>query len=313
VTICVATMSLLKAADQNVGWVIVGASDRMITAGDTQFEPPQTKITQLTNSIVVMTAGDTATQTEILYQIQADVTKRIISDPTNWWPVKDVAELYVRYYKETKLKRAENAILAPLGLDRVSFLARQAQMADHLVTDLAKELINFDDLDVEAIVTGIDPTGPHIYVVEDGYLSCEDTAGFAAIGVGYWHANSELMAQGYTKFRQLPEAIFLTLAAKKRAEFAPGVGKLTDMFSIGPLIGSFMHMAPGVLEQFERLYGDTQKAITDGMKTAMEKLNVGFAQATKEAAAKVQTAEGKDISGGRPPEAETAKEEEPKG
>jgi len=44
---------------------------------------------------------------------------------------------------------------------------------------------------------------------------------------------------GHTPFSELPETLFLTYLAKKRSEVAPGVGKGTDMFAVGPQPGSF--------------------------------------------------------------------------
>jgi hypothetical protein len=71
VTVCVAAMGQFPLdAQLTLGPLVVGASDRMITAGDVQFEPQQTKIAQLTSSLALMVAGDTDLQTEII----ADVT-----------------------------------------------------------------------------------------------------------------------------------------------------------------------------------------------------------------------------------------------
>src|ERR1700722_2346062 len=84
VTVCVAALSEFGA--------VLGASDRMITAGDVQFEPDQGKIWELTTSIAVMTAGDSALQTEILQDVYQHVAKRIGTDPKDWWLLKDVAE-----------------------------------------------------------------------------------------------------------------------------------------------------------------------------------------------------------------------------
>jgi hypothetical protein len=44
---------------------VMGMSDRMLTAGDVQFQPPSSKIWALTNSITMMAAGDIGTQSEI--------------------------------------------------------------------------------------------------------------------------------------------------------------------------------------------------------------------------------------------------------
>lgn len=68
-TVCVAAM-----CDTNV---IIGASDRMLTAGDIQFEPQQPKIIPLSNSVVVMIAGDSSLQAQIMQKIINDVRERI--------------------------------------------------------------------------------------------------------------------------------------------------------------------------------------------------------------------------------------------
>jgi hypothetical protein len=84
---------------------ILGASDRMLTAGDIEFEPDRSKIFPLTSSITIMLAGDSAMQLEVMLDVNAQVAARIKFDPKNWWNVRDVADLYVRYYNKAKLKR----------------------------------------------------------------------------------------------------------------------------------------------------------------------------------------------------------------
>jgi hypothetical protein len=188
VTVCVATI-----CTENT---VIGASDRMITSGDIEFEPPQTKILTLTNSIAVMMAGDTALQTEILYDVRRDVTQRIAVDPNTWWSIREVAELYRKYYNEAVARRSEQTILAPLALTHASFLAQQTTMSSDLVQQIATELLNYRPPPAEVIIAGIDNTGvgdvpmPHIFVAENGHISCSDVVGFATIGVGYWHAAS---------------------------------------------------------------------------------------------------------------------------
>ena len=127
-TICVAAM-----CDGPRAPCIIGAADRMITAGDIEFEPEQPKINYLTSAISVMVAGDSALQTEIIRRVAQDVTARITAEPKNWWKVEDVADLYSRYCKKARLKIAENGILAPLGLDHEAFIVRQKQMDSDLV------------------------------------------------------------------------------------------------------------------------------------------------------------------------------------
>jgi len=235
---------------------VMGASDRMLTAGDVQFEPQQSKIRQMTTSIAVMIAGDSAMQEDIVQRVYADVRERIRTDPTNWWLVRDVADLYRKYCIEARLKRAETAILSPLGLTHETYLARQGELSDTFVRQLATELINYEAPRVAAIIAGIDPTGVHLYVAQNSEITCHDGVGFAAIGAGYWHADSQMMFAGHTRQRAFPETLLLAYSAKKRAEVAPCVGVGTDMFFVGEL-GAYVSVGEHVLEKLEEIYQTT--------------------------------------------------------
>jgi hypothetical protein len=237
---------------------IIGASDRMLTAGDIEFEPNQTKILDLTNSITLLLAGDSALQMDILYRVRSDVRKRITDEPTNWWTVKEVAELYVHYYNDERRKRSANAFLAPLGLDHDSFIGRQQELAPELVTQLATELINFELPEVSTIFSGTDLLGSHIYVANGADITCHDAVGFAAIGAGYWHADSQLMFGSHNKYRPFAESLMLVYSAKKRAEVAPGVGEATDMFVIDGL-GGHTPVGYHVLGELEKIYQTAQE------------------------------------------------------
>ncbi len=147
------------------GGLIIGAADRMLTAGDIQFQPEAPKIFPITTSIVIMIAGDASLQAEIIQRVASDVNARIIEEPDNWWNVADVAELYYKYYTQARLKRAEGDLLAPLGLSAETFFEKQKVMDTELVKQIATELINYEIPGVEAICFGVDPTGSHIYIV----------------------------------------------------------------------------------------------------------------------------------------------------
>ena len=247
-TVCIAALC---------GNMVVGASDRMKTAGDVEFEPPTTKILQLTNSIAVLVAGDLTFQAEILRNIQTLVNKSIAAEPLKWLSVKDIADYYVNFRNEEKLKRAESMILAPLGLDRNTFINRQKEMSESFISQITKELINFDVPTIGAIFAGVDNVGAHIYLVNDGNVNCCDGIGFCAIGIGAGHANLEFMLAGHAWNAPLPDTLLLTYLAKKRAEVAPGVGKnATDMFIIGPELGSFHVLGEHVLSKLEEIYNE---------------------------------------------------------
>lgn len=65
-TVCVAAIS---------HQTIIGASDRMLTAGNIEFEPPIAKLHNLTKSICIMIAGDVALQADILHSVIREVEK----------------------------------------------------------------------------------------------------------------------------------------------------------------------------------------------------------------------------------------------
>ena len=264
-TVCVAAMC-------NTG-AVLGASDRMLTAGDIQFEPTQIKVVQLTSSIAVMVAGDSSAQAEILQEVRRDVQERVKQDPTNWWLVKDVAELYSHYYSRVRAKRAERAILNPLGLTQNTFITQQGQMAESLVRQLATELINCSMAQVAVIIAGTDPQGTHIYTVHDATVDCYDHVGFAAIGSGRWHANSQFMFAQHHRNKPFPETLLLTYAAKKRAEVSPGVGEGTDMFTVGPELGSYVQVYRPIVDDLEKMYQATCERERKASLEADEEVN----------------------------------------
>jgi len=180
------------------------------------------------------------------------------TDPARWWHVAEVAALHSRFYNEAKLVRAESSILAPLGLDHASFLAKQRELAPDLVQWIAKEMTNQPMPPMNTIFAGIDPAGPHVYVVRGANVACQDSTGFAAIGIGDWHAESSLMFQSYYPSFAAADSIMAVYTAKKRAEVAPGVGTQTDMFMIGPELGSFVTVHPGILDRIEHIYREIQ-------------------------------------------------------
>ena len=71
---------------------LIGASDRMLTSGDIQFEPPHTsKLINPTNSLALMQAGDAALNTEILVELNQFVIDRVKTDPDTWVRVSAAA------------------------------------------------------------------------------------------------------------------------------------------------------------------------------------------------------------------------------
>lgn len=286
-TVCVAAI-----CDDNK---VVGAADRMLTSGSIQFQPEQTKLVQLTSSIVAMIAGDMSVHAELLAKVQRSINDRIAAEPNNWWSVADIASLYESEYSRLRRRLAERDLLEPLGLDLDSYIGRQRELSGDLVSKIATELINYQLPVTELIFAGVDEGGPHIYSVGNGKATCQDGVGFAAIGVGSWHASSQLMVAGHTRKAPLSRSVYLTFAAKKRAEIAPGVGTETDMFLIGPTLGSYIEIRHTVIEEFGRFYEDhrskTQELVTVVERNVHEYLEGLSAQRAEQAAQSAEPAE----------------------
>jgi hypothetical protein len=187
--------------------------------------------------------------------------------------VRTVAEWYYEHFQDARNIRSENAILNPIGLTRDSFISRQNQLDSALANKLASELVNFSVADIQAIITGVDEDGPHIYVVENRGVENRDSVGFAAIGVGYWHANSQIMFAEHARWKPMPDTLFLTYAAKRRAEVAPGVGEGTDMFMIGPTLGSYFQVGDHVLAGLFGIYSRTRERAKESQEMSRTEVN----------------------------------------
>jgi hypothetical protein len=184
-TVCVAAIAEKR--------LLIGASDRMLTAGDIEFEPEQAKVWIISNSIFALIAGDGSIQAEIMKEVHKDIQHRIVAFPTKWVSVKDVATLYCEKYRDILRNRAETEVLKPLGLDFQQFIQKQSEMQREFVADIADKLISYQfGTDLETIFMGLDNDGPpglkgellvypQIYTTYCDKISCLTTVGFAAI------------------------------------------------------------------------------------------------------------------------------------
>lgn len=252
VTVCIG--ALCRWGDMPV---VVAASDRMITAGDIQFQPPRTKIYQLTTSIFALTAGDASACSEILDHARADILARLSTDQS-WLPVEAAADFVSRSVIRYRKKLAERMLLVPLGLTIETFMSRQREMSDRWAERMTEKLFGYES-GVSLIVAGVDTTGAHLWLVDGfGKTACNDSVGFAAIGFGQWHAESQFMFAGHAPWRPLPETLLLTFAAKKRAEVAPGVGAETDMCTVAGL-GNFFQTDLEMMGYLRSLYSQMRE------------------------------------------------------
>jgi hypothetical protein len=225
VTVCIAGLfkfnyGTLEAPD--LGHAAITVSDRKLTAGDIEYEPNQTKVAYLGNSLI-MVSGDIAIHSQAIQDTIKGLNSRDL-------PPRDIALIYGRAVQAINARHAESEILAPRGLNTDTFTAQQKDFSQAFIDTIMAQLQNRQPADIEALVVGSNGERASIYLVDSrGKEYCMDDVGFAAIGIGAWHAKSRLMSVGYVNSRTLAPSLTALYAAKKGAELAPGVGSATDI------------------------------------------------------------------------------------
>jgi 20S proteasome alpha/beta subunit len=275
VTVCVATLfhwnyaSAGEAARFGVGGI--AASDRMITAGDVKYEPHQLKFAEMTPRTIVLVAGDYAVHSQAIQNTVKMVKTSRDQSPEN------IARLYGKSIQAIKQREAEDLYLAPLGMNSDTFVAQQKDMTDGFIERITSQLQSYEGEFVEALLIGSDTENAHLYSIDTrGIAHCMDDVGFAAIGIGAWHAKSRLMQMGYTNRSNLAPALAATFSAKRAADIAPGVGETTDVrivlkdghFPLWDHVSSKMHdlykhVADGVSELVVEAVKELDEFITN--------------------------------------------------
>ena len=108
-------------------------TDRMITAGDVQYEPQQTKIGSITPLTILVISGDYSVHTQAVKSTAKHFNKNPNASP------HDIATFYGREIQRIKLKEAEDLFLAPMGLNADTFLAQQKDMAPETLCLMAAQ------------------------------------------------------------------------------------------------------------------------------------------------------------------------------
>jgi len=249
-TVCIAAICTWPADN---GLMIVGASDRMLSAHDIKFEPPQQKIYYFHERAIALTAGDPYAQ----IAINGEVSRALAEKPRK--TIQEISDLYADAFSCYRRRAAEAKFLKPLGLDANSFMDRSQDFRSDLVSDLRLDMQRLP-LDVETIIAGVDDSGPHLFVITDpGVVSCADAVAFAAIGSGKSHADSHFMMARHTRRAPSHTALLNTYIAKRRSEVSPTVGGATDLFFM--MADGFRDFADDIQTKLEEVYKDLEGKI----------------------------------------------------
>lgn len=278
VTVCIAVIN---------NGMIFGAADRMVTAGDIEFESASPKILELTSAIVVLTAGDQNIQMQVYQKAFQVIMRKIAPNPEIWIDVRYAAEIYSQCFYELRNKMIEDSVLSMYGLSFDSYITRQKQMSGKTIEEINERIIEqaYSWGGIKTIITGVDTsaphvtqdsTSPHIFVVKDGEIFCHDKLGFVAVGGGSNHAESHLMLSNFATTMLSSSALLAVHQAKRKAEICPGVGKKTDLFLIGGL-GKFQFINRMFnkdiikkLDEFYEEYTDSIEELRIGMDNQIE-------------------------------------------
>jgi len=203
--------------------VAVFAADRMVTAEflALEFEHQEKKIEQVGENCVVMSSGDAL----VAYQLTDDLQKQHHGTKT----VTEIANKLYEGLVSLSLKRAEQHILTPRGLNWQAYRESGDKLNPQLYMILDHQLSEYS-LGTDFLIVGLDEHGGHVISLEfPGTVQHFDKIGFGAVGSGIPHATVSLCLDGQTQARGLAETVYAVYVSKRKAEFAPGVGKETDM------------------------------------------------------------------------------------
>jgi hypothetical protein len=226
-------MTICIAAICNNGQAVVVAADRMFTAGpplNLEFEPPVSKLEQMTPGCLALAAGQSVYASEILRQAR-DVLHT--EQGAKVLQITDICKRVFITFRNGKIEEQlinlnlgpDFALFRERGLSLPSYLQAQPGIYQNLVIQM-----NQFNLNVELMFAGNDEAGGHIYhLTHPGTVLNYDKLGYNAIGSGGIHAMTALHLGKHSPKSSLSETIYSVYNSKIAAEKAPGVGTETEM------------------------------------------------------------------------------------
>ncbi len=255
-TICIAGIAENKK--------IVACTDKMLTIEapvKTAFEISEnSKAIKLADKVVAMFAGDVLKANAVLKLAKTKIQSGNIS-------TEKVAEIVENAYKEQWVSDIEKALLQRFGLDRKSFVNKQKELEPELVKGVNNLIGNYN-LAVEIIVAGVDADEPHMFkILNPGIKQAQDPIGYCCIGSGTQHATFSLIESEYNPSFEEAKSVHSVLQAKKRAQYDPGVGELTDIVIIND---KYVKIEEAKIKKIDENYSKSVAVITEEKKKCAE-------------------------------------------
>jgi 20S proteasome alpha/beta subunit len=238
---------------------LITITDKMLTlpAGVmTKYEASENnKSIELSDKVLALLAGNVIHGNEILKRAKLKITEGM--------SVEDIATLVKDTYVEYRQQLVQDGFFNSYGLTLESYMEKQLTLDPKFVEEANKLLVNVN-LETAIIIAGIDDA-PHLYAITNpGEMSCQDSIGYACIGSGSQHAMLSLIESEYNASFMIEEALYALLEAKRRAEYDPGVGNLSDISIID---GSVKRLSK---EELKKIYENFNKTLENIRKIKVE-------------------------------------------
>lgn len=217
-TICIAAI----CSDNNV----VAVTDKMLTVSApvaTRYEISENnKAFPLKQGVFALFAGEVTQANQIISLVKPLITEK--------HTVQEVANLLNETFKNYWQNILSNFLQMRYGIDLGTFMSNHSNFDQVFVRSTMDIISNFK-INVEMLVAGKDEDGTaHIYsITNEGTAFDRSAEGYYPIGSGAEHAKLSLIESEMNSTFSQEKALFCLLKAKTRAEFDPGVGKLTDI------------------------------------------------------------------------------------
>lgn len=220
-------MTQLIAAICENGAKVVTVSDRMVSTEDMTlaFEHEERKVDIITDRTLVLTAGTIH---------QPDLIRDARQKAKGKERVREIADLLKEEYQKLRTKYIEDEILRPLaGLDSFEeYQHKQKMLHDSVVLEMNERIRRYS-LELTLLLAGVDEQGHITRIMNPGIWRSFDNLSYLCIGMGERHADNVFAWYRYSPTIPLNDALYIAFEAKKKAEMAGGVGKITDIVIIG--------------------------------------------------------------------------------
>ncbi len=256
-TICIAAI----CAENKV----VAVTDKMLTVTapvTTRYEISENnKAIPLKKDVVALFAGDVVAANQVL-----SIAKGRVKEENS---VQEVADILNQSFKDYWDKILSNYLMMRYKIDLHTFMHNQ-QSFDQVFVRNTTDLISKFSINVEMIVAGKDSQGAHLFSIDNaGTVINRDSQGYLPIGSGSQHATFSLIESGFNTHFSPGEALYALLQAKKRAEYDPGVGNLTDIITVNDEVKIFK---PDEVDAVTKLFHSSAKEVARIDKKYVKKL-----------------------------------------